>query len=48
VEIPSTQLIYRVDGKDLILNDDKGNVRRRLYHREPWFGADEHDPMPLV
>jgi hypothetical protein len=48
VEIASTQLICRVDGKDLILNDDKGNVRGGLYHREPWFGTDEHDPMPLA
>jgi hypothetical protein len=48
VEIASTQLICRVDGKDVILNDDKGNVRGGFYHREPWFGTDEHDPMPLA
>jgi len=34
VEIASTQLICRVDGKDVIVNDDKGNVRGELYHRQ--------------
>jgi len=47
VEISSTQLTCRVDGKDIILNDDKGDVRGGLYRREPWFGTDQHEPMPL-
>jgi hypothetical protein len=45
VEIAWTQLICRIDGKDVILNDDSGNVRGGLYRREPWFGTDQHDPM---
>jgi len=47
VEIASTQLSCRVDGKDIILNDDIGDVRGGLYRRDPWFGTDQHDPMPL-
>jgi hypothetical protein len=47
IEIASTQLTCRVDGKDVILNDDTGTVRGGLYRREPWFGTDQHDPMPL-
>lgn len=48
VEIASTQLTCRVDGKDLILNDDLGNVRGGLYRRDPWFGIDQHEPMPVT
>ena len=48
VEIASTQLTCRVDGKDVILNDDTGNVRGGLYRRNPWFGTDQHDPMPVT
>jgi hypothetical protein len=47
VEIASTQLSCRVDGKDVILNDDSGNVRGGLYSRNPWFGTDQHDAMPV-
>jgi len=48
VEIASTQLTCRVDGKDVILNDDSGEVRGGLYRRDPWFGTDQHDPMPVT
>jgi len=48
IEIASTQLTCRVDGKDVILNDDIGAVRGGLYRREPWFGIDQHDPMPVT
>jgi hypothetical protein len=48
VEIASTQLSCRVDGKDLVLNDDAGNVRGGLYQRYPWFATDQHEPMPLA
>jgi hypothetical protein len=48
VEIASTQLSCRVDGKDVTLNDDSGNVRGGLYRREPWFGTDQHEPLPLT
>jgi len=48
IEIASTQLTCRVDGKDVILNDDSGNVRGGLYRRVPWFGTDQHDPMPAT
>jgi hypothetical protein len=48
VEVASTQLSCRVDGKYVILNDDSGSVRGGLYRRNPWFGTDQHDPMPLT
>jgi hypothetical protein len=48
VEIAWTQLSCRIDGKAVILNDDSGNVRGGLYRREPWFGTDQHEPMPLT
>jgi len=48
VEIASTQLACRVDGKDVVLNDDSGNVRGGLYRRDPWFGTDQHDSMPVT
>jgi len=48
VEIASTQLICRADGKDAILNDDKENVRGGLFLREPWFSGNQSEPMPLV
>jgi hypothetical protein len=47
VEIASTQLTCRIDGRDVILNDDKASVRGGLYRRVPWFGTDQHDPMPI-
>jgi hypothetical protein len=46
VEISQAQLTCRVDGRDFALNDDRGQLRGGLYRRHPWFGTDEHDPMP--
>ena len=48
VEIAHTNLICRVDGRDVVMNDDAGNVRGGLYRRFPWFGTDVHEPMPMV
>ena len=48
VEIADTQLSCRVDGKDIVLNDDHGNVRGGFYRRHPWFSTDAHDPIPLA
>ena len=47
VEITWTQLSCRVDGKDTVLNDDRGSVRGGLYRRLPWFGTDAHEAMPM-
>ena len=47
VAISRVQLSCRVDGKDVVLNDDRGELRGGLYRRNPWFGADAHDPMPI-
>jgi len=48
IEIASTQLSCRVDGKDVVLNDDGPNVRGGLYQRNPWFASDNHEPMRLA
>ena len=48
VEIAHTQLSCRVDGEDVLLNDDNGDVRGGLYRRYPWFGTDVHSPVPLA
>lgn len=48
VEIASTRLTCRADGKDVVLNDDTGNVRGGLYSRNPWFGDNHAEPMPFV
>jgi len=48
IEIQQTRLTCRVDGKDMVLNDDSGNFRGGLYRRFPWFGTDAHDPIPLL
>jgi hypothetical protein len=47
VEIANTRLACRVNGKDVVLNDNAGNVRGGLYRRYPWFGTDARDPMAL-
>lgn len=48
VEIAEARLSCRVAGKDVILNADRGNVRGGLYRRNPWFGTDAHDLLPLA
>ena len=48
VEIASTQLSCRVNGEDTVLYQDNGEVRGGLYRREPWFGTDQHEPMPVT
>lgn len=47
VEIAHTRLTCRVDGRNIILNDDSGSVRGGLYRRNPWFGTDSHEAMPV-
>jgi hypothetical protein len=48
VSVAWTQLSCSVAGRTVILNDDWGNVRGGLYRRFPWFGTDEHEPMPTL
>jgi hypothetical protein len=48
VEIASTRLTCRVNGNDVILNEDRAEVRGGLYRRDPWFGTDQHEPMPVT
>jgi hypothetical protein len=47
VEIAEIHLTCRVDGKESVLNDDRGTVLGGLYRRHPWFGSDAHEPMPI-
>lgn len=47
VEISWTQLSCRADGQDFVLNEDKGRVRGGLFRRNPWFGINDHEPIPL-
>ena len=48
VEVAWTRLTCRVEGREIVLNDDGGQVRGGLYQRQPWFGTDVHDAMPLA
>ena len=47
VEVSWMQLSCRVGGKDFVLNEDKGRVRGGLFRRNPWFGINDHEPMPV-
>jgi hypothetical protein len=47
VRIAFTKLSCRINGKDVVLNDDAGKVRGGLYRRHPWFGTDRHEDMPM-
>jgi len=47
VEIGGTKLTCRVDGKDVVLNDDHAKIRGGLYRRHPWFGTNVHEAMPM-
>jgi hypothetical protein len=47
IEVAWTQLSCLAGGREVILNDDRGTVRGGLYRRNPWFGSDEHEPLPL-
>jgi hypothetical protein len=49
VEIASTQLSCRIDGREIVLNEDRGNVHGGLFLRHPWFsGHNYHEPIPLA
>lgn len=47
VEIARSELSCRVDGKDIVLNQDHADLRGGLYPRFPWFGTEAHEPMPI-
>ena len=48
VEVAWTRLTCQIDGREVVLNDDSGQVRGGLYQRQPWFASDAHDPIPLA
>lgn len=48
VEVAATSLTCRVNGQDVILNDDGAQLRGGLFQRQPWFATDAHDPIPLA
>jgi hypothetical protein len=47
VEISHTELTCVIEGRDVILNNDDGQVRGGLYRRHPWFGTNAHEKMPI-
>jgi IPT/TIG domain len=47
VEVAWTQLSCRVDGKEIVLNNDTGKARGGLYRRDPWFASNLSEPMPI-
>ena len=48
VEVAWTRLTCQIDGREVVLNDDSGQVRGGLYQRQPWFASDAHAPIPLA
>ncbi len=48
IEIASTQLSCRINGRELILNKDEGAVRGGLYIRIPWFAGNRFESMPMA
>ncbi|MGB7585383.1 MAG: IPT/TIG domain-containing protein, partial [Terriglobales bacterium] len=48
IEVAWTQLSCRADGREVVLNDDQGAVRGGLYRRIPWFGINDHEPLPMA
>jgi IPT/TIG domain len=48
IEVAWTTLTCRIDGREVVLNDDSGQVRGGLYQRQPWFASDAHEPIPLA
>ncbi|MGA9812751.1 MAG: IPT/TIG domain-containing protein [Terriglobales bacterium] len=48
VEVAWTRLTCQIDGREVVLNDDRGQVRGGLYQRHPWFASDAHEPIPLA
>jgi len=48
VEVARTQLSCLANGTEAVLNDDAGKVRGGLYQRDPWFGNNDHEPMPIA
>ena len=54
IEVAEVQLSCRVNGEDIVLNDDRGQLRGGLYLRHPWFGTGNpglgnfHDTLPFA
>ncbi len=48
VAIARMQLICRVEGADVILNDDSAKLKGGLFRRYPWFGTNASEPMPVA
>lgn len=47
VEISRTELTCRVDGRDMVMNDDAGEIRAGLFRRYPWFGTNAYESMQV-
>ncbi len=47
IEISRTRLSCRINGNDIVLNDDMGQLRGGLYLRCPWFSGNHSELMPM-
>lgn len=48
VEVAWTKFTCRLNGEEIVLNDDAKRLAGGLYLREPWFGGhDYHEAMPM-
>jgi hypothetical protein len=48
IEVAWMRLSCLADGHEVLLNDDRGAVRGGLYRRNPWFGINDHEPLPMA
>jgi len=48
IEVAWTQLSCQTDGREVVLNDDHGSLRGGLYRRNPWFGINDHERLPMM
>jgi len=48
IEVASSRLSCLADGREVVLNDDHGSLRGGLYRRNPWFGINDHEPLPMA
>jgi hypothetical protein len=48
IAVAWTQLSCLAGGREVVLNDDRGRLRGGLYRRNPWFGINDHEPLPMT
>lgn len=48
VEVARVQLSCQIDGREIVLIDDRGSLHGGLYRRNPWFAGNQSEPMPTA